>query len=399
MITHRTCVDVAAVSPRQLYESLARPTDQAYRRWWPGTHLRFHVLRRDSWTSPIGDVVRMDERVGARRLRFDAVVRVAEPAHRIVWQLRVGVLLPAWLDITLRATPQGTRVEHELRLGWTGLPGRLTDPLMRLYFSPAFADALTVHATTEFPLLTPGAQPPAVLRPLPHRRAWERAARATLAAGGVAPFLTDLELQYARVLAQRPSFVDESPVLTRHFEDSIAPMVAAYRVFAGRDDPDPLSRTDDLVEARWRQMAQLIGLSARLPVPWRLLAWLVESTTIRDYPAPGWTITWRERSGQRLAFDISTCIYHRTFAHYGVPQLTPTACRVDDILYARLPGATFARTGTLGRGDPLCDFSIDRTRPARRRHPSPSAASASAHRCSATVVTPGASPGSRGGSA
>lgn len=365
MITHRTCVDVPGALPRTLYELMIHPTDEAYRRWWPGTHFAFHVRRRDRWTSPIGDLVRMDERVGWRRLRFDAVVRVAEPARRIVWHLRMGgVPVPAWLDITLRETPSGTRVEHELRLGWTGTPGLLTDPLIRLYFTPSFADALTVHATTEFPLLSPGVPPAAPARPLPLRRTWERAAAAKLGRGASRTFLTELEMQYATVLSERPGFMDHSPVLTGHFERSIAPMVAAFRVFSHCGDPDPVARTAELVDARWEQMSRLVALAARLPVPWGMLSRLVERVTTRVFPAPGWTITWRDRSRKRIAFDISGCLYLRTFTYYGVPQLTRLACHGDDILYARLPGATFVRNGTLGRGDPTCDFCFERLTPA-----------------------------------
>lgn len=328
MITHRTCVDVPAARPEELYELLVNPTDEAYRRWWPGTHLSFHVVRRDPWMSPIGDVVQMDERVGSRRLRFGAVVRVAEPAHRIVWQLRTGVMLPAWLDITLVDAARGTRVEHELRLGWTGARGMLTDPLLGLYFTRSFADALTVHAITEFPLLSPGALAPPAARPLPQRRTWLRAATATLGHRKAPEFLTDLEIHYARVLAERPDFVDASPVLADHFETSIAPMIAAFGVFADRGDPDPLGETDDLVGARWRSRARVIALTARLPVPWTALAWLIETVTTRYYPAPGWSITWRERSGaaprlrhQRLHLPTRLRPLRRPSAHpAGMPR-------------------------------------------------------------------------------
>ncbi len=133
---------------------MAYPTDAAYRAWWPGTHLAFHVIRPGP-SSPLGDLVAMDELVGSRRLRFHGVVTVAEPGHRITWQLRKGITGPAWLDLRLSTIPGGTRVEHELRLGWSRPLGRVTDPVIRLYFTPAFADALTLHAPTEFPLLAP----------------------------------------------------------------------------------------------------------------------------------------------------------------------------------------------------------------------------------------------------
>ncbi len=151
MIVHRTLVTVPGGSAESVYRLLAEPTDQAYRRSWPGTHLAFHVVRRDPHTSPVGDRVLMDERVGRRRLRLSAVVHEAVPGRHLRWRLCVP--LPASLEIRLDEDATGVQVEHVLRLGWPGAVGHLTDPLLRLWFTAAFADALTAHATTEFPLL------------------------------------------------------------------------------------------------------------------------------------------------------------------------------------------------------------------------------------------------------
>ncbi len=82
---HRTVVDVDGVTPDELYRLMVAPTDDAYRRWWPGVHDRFHTVARDPVTSPVGDVIVMDERVGRRRLRFQGVIRAADPDRRVVY--------------------------------------------------------------------------------------------------------------------------------------------------------------------------------------------------------------------------------------------------------------------------------------------------------------------------
>jgi hypothetical protein len=43
-------------------------------------------------------------------------------------------------------------VRHTIRAGFRGV-GRVLDPLLRRYFSPAFAAAMDQHVKTEFPLL------------------------------------------------------------------------------------------------------------------------------------------------------------------------------------------------------------------------------------------------------
>lgn len=365
MITHSTCVDVDALSASELYELMTNPTDSRYQRWWPGVHRQFHVVRRHPATSPVGDVVLMDELVGRRRLRFRGVVRVAEPDRRIVWQLGTGVPGPAWLELTLTGTEHGVRIDHVVRIGFPGVLGRLTDPLVRLYVTDGFADALTQHALTEFPLLAAGAPVPPASQAVPMRRLWERAASSTLQGLAAAELLALMEVEYAAVLRDRPDFVDDSPVLAGHFERVIGPLIAAYKALLVMGVPDPEEYLRRLNDARWSPMAGAVGLVSRLPVPWPVLSRLIRNVMATGFPPVGWEISWVEVSDARVAFDIHGCFYHRVFLHYGLPQLTAQACRGDDVLYARLPGARFVRHGTIGRGDPVCDFRFERGRALR----------------------------------
>jgi hypothetical protein len=86
----------------------------------------------------------------------------------------------------------------------------------------------------------------------------------------------------------------------------------------------------------------------------------------RRYPtghraAPeGWSTTWLEDSPARVAYDLTGCFYLDTLTAYGAPELTPSFCRMDDLLYGRLERARWGRTGTLARGDARCDFRFTR---------------------------------------
>jgi hypothetical protein len=100
----------------------------------------------------VGDVVFMDEYVGARRVRLTGVVVDAAPGKRLVWQLKAGIRLPVWLSLDFADGAAGVTVTHRTRAGWAGW-GRLFDPLFRLYFSRSFAAALDAHILTEFRLL------------------------------------------------------------------------------------------------------------------------------------------------------------------------------------------------------------------------------------------------------
>ena len=151
MIAIESEIFVDGISAREVFGFLLDAIDEGYRRWWPGTHLRLHALERHE--DHIGDVFYMDEYVGKRRVRMKGVVLEGERARRIVWQLEWWrVPLPVRLTLELADRDGGVALRHTIRAGFGG-PGRVLDPLFRVYFSPQFARDMDEHARTEFPML------------------------------------------------------------------------------------------------------------------------------------------------------------------------------------------------------------------------------------------------------
>ncbi|BBX07312.1 SRPBCC family protein [Mycolicibacterium aichiense] len=167
MLTIRSEVTVPGLTAAEVTGFLSDWTDAAYQQWWPGVHLRLHPVAAGR-SGHVGDEVFMDEFIGKRRLRMTAVVVEAEPGRKIVWQMKKGVRLPAWLTIEVTDVTGGVHVRHTITAGWTG-PGRLVDPLLRMYFSPDFATAMDQHVHTEFPLIPQRLHPAAQVRPLDDR--------------------------------------------------------------------------------------------------------------------------------------------------------------------------------------------------------------------------------------
>ena len=160
MITLTTRTTVLGATGTQITDFLLEPTDEAYQRWWQGTHLRFHVVRRVA--GHVGSVIYMDEYVGTRRLRMHARVVVAIPGRKIVWQMQKGVRLPATVGLELADFDGGVGVTHTIRVGLPGV-GRVFDPVLGLYFSPAFRRDLDEHVKTEFERLRAVLGPPPVV--------------------------------------------------------------------------------------------------------------------------------------------------------------------------------------------------------------------------------------------
>ena len=152
MITVTTKVHVDDLSAKEITDFFLRADDVEYRRWWPGTHLQYHLVRRVP--GDVGSVFFFDEYVGDRRVRMKGVLREAIPGKRLVMQMKKGLQLPVWLTMDLQDTDGGVDVTHAIRAGYEGA-GQVLDPLFRLYLSPSFCTALDEHATTEFNRLGP----------------------------------------------------------------------------------------------------------------------------------------------------------------------------------------------------------------------------------------------------
>jgi hypothetical protein len=148
VVIYTTRVDVTGISGKNIYDFLLTCDDERYQRWWPGTHLAFHTLKRTP--SNVGNQVYMDEYVGEFHLRFHAVVKDLVPSRRILWQLKaLGLLLPAWVSITLMNIADGVRIIHTVSAGYRGLGSKL-DFAIRRYLSTRFERQMAEHANTEF---------------------------------------------------------------------------------------------------------------------------------------------------------------------------------------------------------------------------------------------------------
>jgi uncharacterized protein YndB with AHSA1/START domain len=159
MLTVETRTSIEGLTGREVFDFLANPSDREYQRWWPGVHLAFHTLSRAD--GHVGDVVFMDEYVGARRVRLAGVVVEAEPGKRLVWQFKAGIRLPVWLSLDLTDAGDRVSITHRIRAGWSGF-GRVLDPLLRLYFTRGFAAAMDEHVRTEFQRLRERLHPASV---------------------------------------------------------------------------------------------------------------------------------------------------------------------------------------------------------------------------------------------
>lgn len=150
MLTLQTIVDVQGLTGRQVTDFLLNCDDKQYQKWWNGTHLEFHTIKR--YPDNIGNVIYMDEYIGRRRLKMAGIVLKAIPGKEIVWQMKKGFRLPVRLTLMVKDMEGSVRITHTIIAGFKGM-GKVLDPLLRLYLSRDFEKAMDEHAKIEFPKL------------------------------------------------------------------------------------------------------------------------------------------------------------------------------------------------------------------------------------------------------
>ncbi len=118
-----------------------------------------------------------------------------------------------------------------------------------------------------------------------------------------------------------------------------------------------LQETERLFKAAAGPLLLPVRLLRLVPNPFPFFRWALKKLMAWGSPAPGWEFQLLEDSPQRLAFDAQRCFYLDTLCRYQAPELTALFCRIDDWLMAEMPAAiAWRRSGTLGRGDAVCDF-------------------------------------------
>ncbi len=153
MIRHATTLTVPDVTAEKFYDFMINPDNDRYREWWPKEHMAFYVVKFGD-KNHLDDTVYYDEYLGeTRRLKFFAIVTIADRPAQIAWQMKkAGLRLPATLNVKFSDTPDGLRINHELRVGFNGI-GKILDLFLRFYLTKSFEQALEKHCLEEWPRL------------------------------------------------------------------------------------------------------------------------------------------------------------------------------------------------------------------------------------------------------
>ncbi|MEA3441735.1 MAG: L-2-amino-thiazoline-4-carboxylic acid hydrolase [Chloroflexota bacterium] len=192
---------------------------------------------------------------------------------------------------------------------------------------------------------------------MPYAASWERVLAREHGHVEANCIINRVESRYWQLFCQRPRLVDLA--LRDHLHNQILPGLALYQVLReeGQAVEVALSTVERLVDEARRGKRLPIVVLGRLPIFYQVLRRMTPNFLTRNFPARGWEIEWVEDSESSLAFNMRSCFYLEIFQSYGAPELTLVYCKMDDLLFDDVsPYVRWERTGTLARGDDVCDF-------------------------------------------
>ena len=150
MVILKTNVKVKGITTKDIYDFMLNCTDEDYQKWWKGTHLQFHTVKR--YPENLGNLIYVDEFVGKYRVKGYAVITKLVPYSEMMWQIKMKIKIPAWFIMKFNELSDGIEILHIISAGFNGV-GRIFDPLIRLILNEDFDREVIKHAHEEFPKL------------------------------------------------------------------------------------------------------------------------------------------------------------------------------------------------------------------------------------------------------
>ena len=145
-----------------------------------------------------------------------------------------------------------------------------------------------------------------------------------------------------------------------HTEARIFPSAAIYLTAKERlGEQTAFSIVENAAVELTGKLGGKLARMMRLPGMRSLFVRVWDPLTRRIFgPDNGFRNTFYPKQKGEYRMDVVDCPYCRYFGELGCPELTRIYCENDERIYGNLPGITFERTGTLGKGAERCDFRI-----------------------------------------
>jgi hypothetical protein len=144
-----------------------------------------------------------------------------------------------------------------------------------------------------------------------------------------------------------------------HMDANMLPSIAiylAFKKFPGTADK-AYEYTDEVLQVARLKIQKKNQLIGRLPFGYFGFKMLCKSIVTKQYPEQGWDMQWIRYDKKEIHFNMKSCIYFDTTKKYNCIEMCPLFCANDDVILSGYkPQIIFERSGTIARGQDLCDF-------------------------------------------
>ena len=145
-----------------------------------------------------------------------------------------------------------------------------------------------------------------------------------------------------------------------HTDSRIFPSAAVYLTLKEELGEEKAYRIlEDAVIKGCEEIAQKLARMMRIPGMPALFVKIWDPLVRKVFgTGSGFTNVFYPKKKGEYRMDVTECPYRKYCAELGCPEITKMFCENDDRMYGNLPGISFERTGTLGKGADRCDFLI-----------------------------------------
>ena len=157
-------------------------------------------------------------------------------------------------------------------------------------------------------------------------------------------------------------YVDLPKGMRPHTDMRVFPSAAIYLTAKERlGEKEAFSVIEDAAIALTAGLEKKLAGLMRLPGMRGLFIRIWDPMTRKIFgPDNGFKNRFYPKAKGEYRMDILACPYCQYFTELGCPELTRIFCENDERMYGNLPGLSFERKGTLGKGADHCDFCIRR---------------------------------------
>ena len=144
-----------------------------------------------------------------------------------------------------------------------------------------------------------------------------------------------------------------------HMDKNMLPSIAIYLAFKKFDstDDNALDYTDQVLQMFRLKMQKKNKVLGRLPFGYSAFKMFCRSVMNKQYPKQGWDVEWITYNANEIHFNMKSCIYFEITKKYNCPEMCTLFCKNDDVIFTGYkPAIIFERTGTIARGQKVCDF-------------------------------------------